>query len=147
MKKLLLVALISLGFIVNSNEGHGPKVNVAINHFYYSLQPYGEWIEIDNNLYVWRPVRVDRNWRPYVLGSWAWTDYGWYWESNEPFGWATYHYGRWFYDDFYGWVWLPDNEWGPAWVEWRYSNDYIGWAPMYPYNYDVSVGYRFSVNR
>ena len=47
MKKLLLVALISLGFIVNSNEGHGPKVNVETNHFYFALQLYGEWIEID----------------------------------------------------------------------------------------------------
>jgi len=147
MKKLLLVAVISLGFIVSSNEAHGPKINVEISHFYSALQLYGEWIEIDYNLHVWRPANVRRNWRPYVLGSWAWTDYGWYWESNEPFGWATYHYGKWFYDDFYGWVWLPDNEWGPAWVEWRYSNDHIGWAPMYPYNYEVRIGYRFSVNR
>ena len=59
-------------------------------------------------------------------------DYGWYWDSREPYGWATYHYGRWALTADYGWVWVPGAEWGPAWVDWRYGGGYAGWAPMPP---------------
>ncbi len=77
-----------------------------------------------------------------------WTnDYGWYWLSNEPFGWITYHYGRWYDDDYYGWVWMPDDVWGPAWVEWRYDDDYIGWAPLPPYaTFTISLGMRLTIH-
>ena len=61
-----------------------------------------------------------------------WTDSGWYWVSDEPWAWATYHYGRWDYDSYYGWVWVPDTEWGPSWVEWREGDEYVGWAPLPP---------------
>ena len=30
------------------------------------------------------------------------------------------------------WVWVPDDVWGPAWVSWRYGDDYVGWAPLPP---------------
>src|SRR5439155_1194936 len=50
----------------------------------------------------------------------------------EPFGWATYHYGRWTRLRGIGWVWVPGEEWAPAWVSWRTSNDYVGWAPLPP---------------
>ncbi|HYV94736.1 MAG TPA: DUF6600 domain-containing protein, partial [Chitinophagales bacterium] len=33
-------------------------------------------------------------------------------------------------DPYYGWIWLPDNVWGPAWVSWRQAPGYYGWAPM-----------------
>jgi hypothetical protein len=39
-----------------------------------------------------------------------------------------------------GWVWVPDYEWGPAWVSWRSNDDYIGWAPLPPeatWDYDT----------
>src|SRR5208283_1867850 len=108
--------------------------------FYSSLAPYGEWIQL-NGGYVWRPVHVSHGWRPYLYGNWTWTDYGWYWVSSEPFGWATFHHGRWYYDDFYGWIWIPDDTWGPAWVEWRYDDNNIGWAPLTPYaHYRDGVG-------
>ena len=29
-------------------------------------------------------------------------------------------------------MWIPGNEWAPAWVSWRSSNDYYGWAPLGP---------------
>ncbi len=49
------------------------------------------------------------------------------------------------YDDYYGWLWYPDYEWAPAWVEWRYDNNYIGWAPLHPYAvFSVSVGIYFT---
>jgi uncharacterized protein YraI len=41
-------------------------------------------------------IRVITTRRPYTVGRWVFTDrYGWMWASSEPFGWATYHYGRW----------------------------------------------------
>jgi hypothetical protein len=116
--------------------------NVGI--FYSSLSRYGEWVNADAG-FAWRPLRVGHHWRPYLHGRWAWTDYGWYWVSMEPFGWATFHYGRWIYDDYYGWIWIPDRVWGPAWVEWRYDDDYIGWAPLPPYAvYDINIGINWS---
>ena len=54
------------------------------------------------------------------------------WVSNEPFGWATYHYGRWGFSNRVGWFWVPGNRWAPAWVAWRSSNDYLAWAPLPP---------------
>ncbi len=109
----------------------GAKVSFGV--FYSSLGHYGEWISVGASAYAWRPGRVERDWRPYSVGHWGWTDDGWYWMSDEPWGWATYHYGRWYYDDYYGWLWIPGYEWAPAWVEWRYGNDCVGWAPLGPY--------------
>ena len=34
-------------------------------------------------------------------------DNGWYWVSDEPFGWVAYHYGRWTRLRNVGWVWVP----------------------------------------
>ncbi len=115
--------------------------------FYENLEPHGEWIELEYDNYVWRPYHVSRDWSPYTEGRWVWSNDGWYWDSYEPFGWATYHYGRWYHDWYYGWVWTPGEEWAPAWVEWRYDNDYIGWAPLPPYAYfNANLGIRFSIS-
>ncbi|MBA4312028.1 MAG: hypothetical protein C0417_05310 [Chlorobiaceae bacterium] len=144
MKKIILIlGLLIVGSNFTEAKQHfDPSVNIGV--FYNPLAQYGEWIESDWG-YAWRPMRVKHSWRPYLDGRWIWTDYGWYWVSREPFGWATYHYGRWNYDDYYGWIWIPDNEWGPAWVEWRYDNDYIGWAPLSPVAiFSINVGITFS---
>src|SRR5207245_161040 len=78
---------------------------------------------------VWQPGQAQsRTWRPYTDGHWVYTDVGWTWVSEEPFGWATYHYGRWTRLRNIGWVWVPGDEWAPAWVSWRKSSDYVGWA-------------------
>jgi len=123
-------------------------ISVSFGHagyFYSALSPYGDWLELDAGFHAWRPRHVRVGWRPYLYGRWVWTDYGWYWVSSEPFGWAVFHYGRWYYDDYYGWLWVPDRTWGPAWVEWRYDNDYIGWAPLPPYaSFSFSFGIRFT---
>lgn len=144
MKKIvLLFALCLIGASV-SNATPPPGFGVSFGVFYSSLSPYGEWISVGADLYGWRPLRVDAGWRPYSYGRWVWTDDGWYWASDEPWGWAAYHYGRWYYDDYYGWVWIPGYDWAPAWVEWRYGGDYIGWAPLSPYAvFSVSFGIHY----
>jgi DNA segregation ATPase FtsK/SpoIIIE-like protein len=115
-----------------------------IDSFYEDLSPYGDWVEHPGNGYVFIPTGVSPDWRPYTVGQWIWTDeYGWYWESEEPFGWATFHYGRWGYDDDYGWYWVPGDEWAPAWVNWRDSEDdsVTGWSPIAPPRQGYAVGY------
>jgi hypothetical protein len=67
-----------------------------------------------------------------LIGHWEWTDAGWSWASDEPWGYATYHYGRWFVDARQGWVWLPGTTYAPAWVAWRSGGGYVGWAPLGP---------------
>src|SRR5262245_56561770 len=120
--------------------------SIDIDTFYDELTPYGQWVWHPRFGYVWLPEIVSDNWRPYAVGRWTYTDeYGWYWDSYEPFAWAVYHYGRWGYDPDYGWFWVPGDTWAPAWVQWRYSDDYVGWAPIGPgrpgYAYGVPVNY------
>lgn len=104
------------------------------NIFYTKLDSYGDWRETSDYGYVWQPreAQRSRNWHPYTEGRWVYTDAGWTWVSEEPFGWATYHYGRWTRLRGVGWVWVPGNEWAPAWVSWRKSDEYVGWAPLPP---------------
>jgi len=104
-----------------------------IDQFYDELAPFGEWVDHPDHGYVWLPRKVGRDWRPYTLGNWVSTEeYGWYWDSPEPFAWAVYHYGRWGFEPDYGWYWVPGDTWAPAWVQWRYGDEYVGWAPEVP---------------
>lgn len=115
------------------------RADVSVEFFYDELDPYGEWIEVADYGYCWQPRDVEPEWRPYTVGEWAYTDAGWTWISEEPFGWATYHYGRWTKLSRRGWVWVPDTQWAPAWVSWRHSDRYTGWAPLPPES-RVTVG-------
>ena len=110
---------------------------VTFQNFYDDLSPYGQWIDDPNYGYAWLPD-VGPDFKPYATnGHWVYTDEGWAWDSGYPWGWAAFHYGRWFFQDGYGWMWIPGNEWAPAWVSWRNSDEYYGWAPMGP---NVSYG-------
>lgn len=112
-----------------------PVVVVEIrteNDFYEPLGHYGHWVDVGGYGRCWTPDGVDRDWRPYTQGHWERTDAGWYWVSDEPWGWATCHYGRWFFDPNFGWMWVPQTQWAPAWVAWRDGDEYTGWAPLPP---------------
>jgi hypothetical protein len=113
-------------------SGAGPTSGYST--FYTKLEPHGAWLETADYGYVWQPREAEssRSWRPYTNGRWVYTDAGWTWISEEPFGWATYHYGRWTRLRGIGWVWVPGQQWAPAWVSWRKSNEYVGWAPLPP---------------
>jgi hypothetical protein len=112
----------------------GPRAHASVDlgFFYDSLAPYGNWIQRPSYGWVWTPREVSASWRPYQAGHWVWSDEGWTWLSDEPYGWATYHYGRWYQDPEIGWAWVPGNDWAPAWVSWQEGNDYVGWAPLPP---------------
>jgi hypothetical protein len=100
--------------------------------FYEPLRPYGHWVDVPDYGRCWVPERVDRDWRPYTNGHWQHTEAGWYWVSDEPWGWATYHYGRWDWRPEFGWLWVPQTQWAPAWVEFHQGGGYLGWAPLHP---------------
>src|SRR5438445_10455081 len=112
-------------------DEHRPTA--SYDTFYTQLDRYGDRRETSDYGYVWQPRQArSRTWRPYTDGHWVYTDVGCTWVSEEPCGWATYHYGRWTRLRNIGWVWVPGDEWAPAWVSWRKSNDYVGWAPLPP---------------
>jgi hypothetical protein len=97
------------------------------------LNNYGEWDHINNYGNVWHPYVVN-DWMPFDNGHWSFANNNWTWISYEPFGWIVYHYGYWFEDPFYGWVWIPsDDIWSPARVMWVDYDDYVGWAPLPPH--------------
>src|SRR3954452_15869657 len=97
----------------------------SIDVFYNDLAPYGSWY--NDPTYGWVFAPPSPSYVPYSNGHWAYTDYGYTWQSADPFGWATDHYGRWVWAN--RWVWRPDTTWGPAWVQWRQGDGYVGWAP------------------
>ncbi len=128
--------------------------------FYDALAPYGTWVQVEGVGLCWRPsVEVtDPSWQPYYdEGHWIYTDCGWYWASGYSWGWAPFHYGRWFRHNRWGWCWAPDTVWGPSWVCWRYNDGYCGWAPLPPgawfrpgigltfYGRGVSLGFNFGL--
>ena len=119
---------------------HEEREIQSVLEFEAPLARYGSWVPSRFGR-AWHP-RVDSAWRPYTVGRWVEGEGGQAWQSDEPWGWATYHYGRWGFDDRWGWVWVPDVEWAPAWVAWRDGDEYAGWAPLPPragYGYDVDA--------
>jgi len=133
----LLLALSTISFstlplIIRAQAQTSVSISFGTGSFYDRLQPYGSWMSYEDQ-YVFLPRHVDRGWRPYMLGHWAYTNrYGWMWVSDERFGWATYHYGRWGYSRDIGWYWVPGRRWAPAWVAWSRSDNDIAWAPLPP---------------
>ncbi len=157
MKTKVLFGLATVALLMNVawNPADSPRptllggavahagIRVDFGFFYNELAPYGYWHQTEPYGWVWYP-NVRRSWRPYTVGYWVFTDdYGWTWIAKDPWGSIPFHYGRWFYDDDYGgWAWVPDTEWGPAWVGWRSGGGYIGWAPLPPQaRFEPSVGF------
>ncbi|MEI6127394.1 MAG: DUF6600 domain-containing protein, partial [Pseudomonadota bacterium] len=69
------------------------------------------------------------------------------WIPDEPFGYVTHHYGSWvFVDGADCWYWSPPAAyvrggpasgigfgWYPGRVSWIYTDYYVGWVPLTPY--------------
>jgi hypothetical protein len=109
------------------------------------LNDHGEWVYTRKYGWVWKPYRDSiasyADWSPYRYGHWRWVPpFGWTWINDEPWGWATYHHGRWVYVD-RGWVWSPYGHrrprrswWRPALVVVTWSGNLICWYPL-PFHY------------
>jgi hypothetical protein len=125
------------GQYVQQGDLFGGQDVADVRAFYEPLAPYGAWVDSQFG-YAFQP-RVDQAWRPYVNGRWGENRL---WLSDDPWGWATDHYGRWGYDQRIGWVWVPGTQWAPSWVAWREDEqqDVAGWAPIPP-----GVAYSFGV--
>ncbi|MEQ8283423.1 MAG: hypothetical protein RIC04_15195 [Parvibaculum sp.] len=114
-----------------AKAGYYPPAHSDAAYYYDSLAPYGTWAHHASYGAVWYPHGMAHDWRPYTHGRWVWDDgYGWTWASGFAWGWAPFHYGNWMWDAAFGWIWVPGRVWAPAWVTWRYSDSYIGWAPI-----------------
>lgn len=123
-----------------------------LNDEAYALEENGRWDRVyyDGGYnYFWRPVYVQPGWAPFTAGRWT----VWYgdncWIPDEPFGYVTHHYGSWvFVDSSNCWYWAPPVSYvrvvsGPSWymgcswypgrVSWIYTDYYIGWIPLTPY--------------
>lgn len=132
-----ITAAVILLLAGSTHKTNAQDVEVSYQTFYDNLSPYGQWVYDPQYGNVWVP-NEDGDFRPYgSRGRWVMTDYGNTWVSDDPWGWAVYHYGRWTYNPYYGWIWVPGYEWAPAWVSWRYGGGYCGWAPLGP---GVTVG-------
>jgi hypothetical protein len=104
------------------------------------LDLYGEWIHTSKYGWVWRPdssaITSYADWTPYRYGRWEWMPpFGWIWVNDEPWGWATYHHGRWVYDNG-AWVWAPypyyrpkRSWWFPALVVVSVVDTNVCWYP------------------
>jgi hypothetical protein len=116
----------------------------TLDYFQSQLTPYGTWIDLPVYGLCWQPA-VYAGWRPYYDGGhWEYTDAGWYWQSDYPWGDIAFHYGRWAYTAS-GWVWTPGYEYAPAWVFWLHADadGFIGWAPLPFGAVFVDGGWRF----
>lgn len=144
-------SMLSLLFLLILNAWIAPQkltaqtAEVNFQVFYDELSPHGTWVNNPEYGYVWLP-NVAPGFTPYgTSGHWVLTEDGWTWVSDYSWGWAPFHYGRWYTDAHYGPMWVPGNEWGPGWVTWRRSKGYYGWAPIGP-GVSISVAYGNSYN-
>jgi hypothetical protein len=146
-----VIVVLALGLALLLGSGFSQPARAAsedVAMFYDDLTQYGEWVDYENYGPVWHPNNVGEEWRPYTNGRWVPTNDGQVFETQEPWGWATYHYGNWMPTPGYGWVWVPGRTWYPSTVEWRTSpetapvdDSYVGWAPTPPPNYVPAQSY------
>jgi hypothetical protein len=130
----IALALSPVALLATTTEAPSqPGFQIGFGYFYDELAPYGTWNHHPRWGDVWRPRRVEADFRPYYRGHWEYTNqYGWIWASDHVWGDIPFHYGRWVYDPYDGWLWVPGYVWSPAWVVWRSGGGYTGWFPMPP---------------
>ena len=124
--------VLAAAVLLSAARAAAAPVEVSVSFFHEQLAPHGRWVTAASYGNVWIPGGVSAGWEPYVDGEWGYSDYGWTWVANDPWGDVPYHYGTWAYVQPYGWAWIPGTVWAPAWVTWAYTDDFIGWAPVPP---------------
>jgi hypothetical protein len=93
---MILMIIVPLVSIQKASAQNNDTISLQV--FHDELSQYGAWVDSPEYGSVWVP-NVDPGFKPYVTnGHWIFTDYGWTWSSDFPWGWAAFHYGRWYYD-------------------------------------------------
>lgn len=125
----------------------------AVRLFFDVLATYGSWNEDPRLGLVWSPTKegVGAAFVPYAThGRWTHRAFDsgsgpktdeYVWVSDLPWGWVTFHYGRWTFAGERGWAWVPGRRYAGAWVDWRVpdtregggeANAVVGWGPTPP---------------
>jgi hypothetical protein len=105
----------------------------TLEEFRTTLSNFGQFIYSERYGNVWQPTSLPAGWHPYPACHWVYDrTYGWTYDDPTTWGKIVHHYGRWAHDDAAGWVWIPGTQWSPAWVIWRSSGEWTGWAPTPP---------------
>ncbi len=138
---------------VERREAAGPIVtrqtvsrdgDESVLDFYEVLGGWGYWVDdAYGSVWVPRAAIVGDHFVPYASGgTWVRTDAGWVFQTkwDKTWGWAVFHYGRWYESKQHGWVWAPEVVWSASWVQWRYGVGYVGWAPAAPEDTVVAPG-------
>ena len=135
---------------------------------YEALDAAGSWRQVANYGGVWSPDAPPADWAPYRDGHWRFlAPWGWSWVDDQPWGFATAHYGRWLHADG-KWSWLPgriaaDPVWAPAVVAFLGTQGVglsyadgpgpaAAWFPVAPGeifwpSYTTDLGYIRAINR
>ena len=131
--KLLLPLTLTILLAAAFAPPAGAEVTVSFGVFFDGLAPYGAWT--DHPRSGWSGRRTSRRGggrtatgaglsRPTRAGPGSAT-------SPGPGRRTTTATGC--YDPVAGWLWVPGyDEWAPAVVDWRVTDDWIGWAPRPP---------------
>jgi hypothetical protein len=103
---------------------------------YEDLDSYGRWVSVQEYGNVWIPNRTGSGWAPYRNGNWSWVEpWGWTWIDDEPWGFATTHYGRWaLYNN--TWVWVPGRKVNQA----TYAPALVAFVGGSGFQISISVG-------
>lgn len=83
----IFLPLLATVTLLTSGLSHGQSGSaVSLDFFYENLDPYGDWREVGDYGYCWQPRNVNSDWSPYSDGRWLYSDVGWTWDSDEPYG-------------------------------------------------------------
>lgn len=124
----------------------------AVRLFHDVLAPYGTWTDDSRLGLIWIPSRdsVSASFVPYGTdGRWTYREvvavmpngtapyHEYTWVSDLPWGWVTFHYGRWAFTGERGWAWVAGRRYAGAWVDWRApaggnKDAIVGWGPTPP---------------
>lgn len=120
-----------------NNDAGARFLPAELRPYSSDLEGNGRWVYVPEYGNVWTPtVITGADWSPYRGGRWLLKNGESVWVADEPWGWAPYHYGRWSFVASIGWCWVPpvagEVHWGPGYVGWVRTDDYVAWVPLAP---------------
>jgi hypothetical protein len=103
---------------------------------YHDLDDHGRWVQTSEYGPVWYPGDVPPNWAPYRYGRWIWDEpWGWTWVDDAPWGFTPFHYGRWARLDS-RWCWVP----GHVEARWVYAPALVAFVGGRNFGIAISIG-------